>query len=71
MGKVLDVRGYLRDKVDSPMGTQYFDGKLGHGVSCEEGQVGRWAGGQVGRCSIQHIELPHSWYALCFCYLTY
>ena len=32
---------------DSPMGTQYFDGKLGHGVSCEEGQVGRWAGGQV------------------------
>jgi len=29
-GKVLDVHSYPMDKVDSPMWTQYFDGKLGH-----------------------------------------
>jgi len=26
----LDVHSYPMDKVDSPMWTQYFDGKLGH-----------------------------------------
>jgi len=27
---VLDVHSYPIDKVDSPMWTRYFDGKLGH-----------------------------------------